>query len=254
MKINIKNIFLQNAEFFVWLFFIFSISSSSLVQFIFFKRLSLEIMSDFVFIAFILLIPILTKIVYNKWPLRLIVDNIQRYQVVQGDGSTSTIILDNASNMPFDNISIEDSKRAEKYLAHLALSSRLLSERIYKSANVYLLIGGVIAIGGIIFVITYTMQTDVIIKAGNVSLWTSFLPRFGGLIFIEFIAFFFLKQYRVTMTEFSSYEEIKRQRESNLFLFRLFEFYEKESEPFDKIIQSGKFFEKQKEIKSNDNY
>jgi len=100
MKINRKNIFLQNAEFFVWLFFIFSISSSSLVQFIFFIRLSLEVMSDCVFIAFILLIPIQmsdflgmrpsflfqkagTSIIAWQYKNRLIISEIISYQVIE---------------------------------------------------------------------------------------------------------------------------------------------------------------------------
>lgn len=40
-----------------------------------------------------------------------------------------------------------------------------------------------------------------------------YLPRLGALFFIEFIAFFFLKQYRASMDEFKYYESIKRNRE-----------------------------------------
>ena len=39
------------------------------------------------------------------------------------------------------------------------------------------------------------------------------LPGFGILFFIEFVAFFFLRQYRSAMDEFPVYDAIRRNRE-----------------------------------------
>ena len=46
-------------------------------------------------------------------------------------------------------------------------------------------------------------------------------PQFGILFFIEFIAFFFLRQYRSAMDEFRYYEAIKRRRQELLVLFKI---------------------------------
>lgn len=50
-----------------------------------------------------------------------------------------------------------------------------------------------------------------------------YLPRLGALFFIEFIAFFFLKQYRASMDEFKYYESIKRNREEIVFKIKYME-------------------------------
>ncbi len=39
------------------------------------------------------------------------------------------------------------------------------------------------------------------------------LPGFGILFFIEFVAFFFLRQYRSALDEFRYYDAIRRNRE-----------------------------------------
>ncbi|MGI4871657.1 MAG: hypothetical protein ACRYFX_10815 [Janthinobacterium lividum] len=51
----------------------------------------------------------------------------------------------------------------------------------------------------------------------------SYLPRFGALFFIEFIAFFFLRQYRIMLEEYRYYEAIKRRRQDNLVLLNAIE-------------------------------
>jgi hypothetical protein len=43
-----------------------------------------------------------------------------------------------------------------------------------------------------------------------------YLPRFGALLLIEIVAFFFLKQYRVMLEEYRYYESIKRKRQDAL--------------------------------------
>jgi hypothetical protein len=50
-----------------------------------------------------------------------------------------------------------------------------------------------------------------------------YLPRFGALFLIEFIALFFLKQYRIMLEEYRYYEAIKRKRQDNFNLIELVE-------------------------------
>ena len=49
------------------------------------------------------------------------------------------------------------------------------------------------------------------------------LPGFGILFFIEFVAFFFLRQYRSAMDEFRYFDTIRRNREENLVVLKMFE-------------------------------
>jgi hypothetical protein len=107
----------------------------------------------------------------------------------------------------------------EELLNILALESHNLSKKIYNRSGVYLLIGVLIAFVGLIFFYTQTIELREIKEISNLVMLI--LPRFGILFFIEFIAFFFLKQYQSSMDEFRYYEEVKRCREDNLALVKL---------------------------------
>lgn len=63
-----------------------------------------------------------------------------------------------------------------------------------------------------------------------------YLPRFGILFFIEYIAFFFLKQYRILMEEYRYYESIKRQRQDVLSVYLLIQEYNDNPEILNIII------------------
>lgn len=62
------------------------------------------------------------------------------------------------------------------------------------------------------------------------------LPRFGVLFFIEYIAFFFLKQYRILMEEYRYYEAIKRERQDILSVYLLVKEYNDKPEIQKTII------------------
>jgi hypothetical protein len=63
-------------------------------------------------------------------------------------------------------------------------------------------------------------------------------PKFGVLIFIEFIAIFFLKQYRSLMDEFRYYESLKRSREESLAILRMAS-SNHETFDFDKFLEKN---------------
>lgn len=62
-----------------------------------------------------------------------------------------------------------------------------------------------------------------------------FFSRLGGLLFIEIIAFYLLKQYRVNMTDFKYYDNIVRQTRANLYLVNMAEKVEDEKTRMDMI-------------------
>lgn len=71
----------------------------------------------------------------------------------------------------------------------------------------------------------------------------SLAPKFGILFFIEFVAFFFLRQYRSEMDEFRYYEAIKRNREETLALIRIAVDSGKAFDPLE-LVKNECFFSK----------
>lgn len=130
-----------------------------------------------------------------------------------------------------------------RLFAYYAFSSRKLSQSIYSRAGVYLLVGVGVAFSGLMFFYLLTSHSFTT-KPADVVEWLGLVaPRFGILLFIELIAFFFLRQYRSAMDEFRYYEAIKRNREETLVLIRM----AIDSEgPIDimNIVKSNAFFSK----------
>jgi len=107
------------------------------------------------------------------------------------------------------------------------IESRELAQKVYNRSSFYLLIGVSFALGGLIFIyspsllksLTTTNQSETF---DSTRYLLELMPRLGCLIFIELIAFFFLKQYRITMDEFRYYDSKKREVESNFLIFRIY--------------------------------
>jgi hypothetical protein len=117
------------------------------------------------------------------------------------------------------NRDLSKSQQAEKYILGLISSSSELARDIYSKGSVYLLFGVLFSIGGLLF---FYLQIHSLKLDGNLtnSLLTM-VPNFGVLLFLEFISFFFLKQYRASMDDFRYYEAIKRSREETLAIIKL---------------------------------
>lgn len=118
-------------------------------------------------------------------------------------------------------------------------ASKTLSEKIYNRSGVYLLIGVLIAFMGMIFFYTQTLFLKEVVNINT--LLYLMLPKSGVLIFIELIAFFFLKQYRASMEEFRYYEEIKRVREDNLAIVLLANELKTDKIDFKTLIEKCNF-------------
>lgn len=118
-------------------------------------------------------------------------------------------------------------------------ASKSLSEKIYNRSGVYLLIGVLIAFMGMIFFYTQTIFLKEVVNINT--LLFLMLPKSGVLIFIELIAFFFLKQYRASMEEFRYYEEIKRIREDNLAIVLLANELKADKVDFKTLVEKCNF-------------
>lgn len=131
------------------------------------------------------------------------------------------------------------SHTADALVFNLAKSSKNLADSIYSRSGVYLLVGVMVAFSGLAF---FYLQTSSTFNTTDLTgLLISLAPKFGILFFIEFVAFFFLKQYRTSMDEFRYYEAIKRHREEILVLLRV---GIEQSKPIDafELVRLGQFF------------
>lgn len=108
----------------------------------------------------------------------------------------------------------EDSDITETALAILkvnAVESSLLASNLFRRSGLYLFIGTFIAVVGVLI---FSYQGIYISRESDLTaLIISLAPRAGILIFIELIAFFFLKQYKAAMDEHRYFEAVKRERQ-----------------------------------------
>lgn len=65
----------------------------------------------------------------------------------------------------------------------------------------------------------------------------SCLPKFGIFFFVEYVAFFFLKQYRILQEEYRYYEAVKRERQHNMLILKLIKESSKTEEKVEYIIE-----------------
>lgn len=125
----------------------------------------------------------------------------------------------------------------EDYIANLVLGSRKLAKGLYSRSGVYLMIGVLIAFSGLGF---FYLQTSTLLSEKDpATLLISLAPKFGILFFIEFIALFFLKQYRSAMDEFRYYESLQRSREETLAIIKMLSESEDSSSVFEMIEKTG---------------
>lgn len=89
-----------------------------------------------------------------------------------------------------------------------AHDSKLIADKIFNRSGVYLISGTAISFVGLIFFYIQTKEFQL-----TDSTIIQYIPNFGILFFIEFIAFFFLRLYRSTINDYRYFEEIKRRRE-----------------------------------------
>ena len=141
---------------------------------------------------------------------------------------------------------LKHDSNPQEILAALVKASGALSSQIFKRAGIYLIVGVIVAFIGLLFFYIQSGGESGTIQPTGEPNWLRTLtenlaPRFGILFFVEFIAFFFLRQYRSAMEEFRYFEAIQRKREEVYVLIRLMK-KEGGKVDIDRLIKGDSFF------------
>lgn len=120
------------------------------------------------------------------------------------------------------------------YLLEQIEQSESIAKLILNRSGVYLIYGIVMAMVGIIVFISINIYT-------SAHEWTDQISRVAGLLFIQAIAFYLLKQHRVMMEEYRYYEGLKRRRQDAFTMLMLFKQSDKEDETIKYLIDKGFF-------------
>lgn len=181
-----------------------------------------------------LLFPIVFKLIFSKLPIEFI-----RFKLSMDKEELPNIMINTILNSDYD-------LKSKIFLASNVQEGKVNSERLFSQSRIYLLFGCLIALGGVgvffylgnnsmaNFFSKESLDGDILSILGVRFL--EYLPRFGILFFIEYIAFFFLKQYRILMEEYRYYESIKRQRQDVLSVYLLIQEYNDNPEILNIII------------------
>lgn len=212
-----KGVYNTMLELYLWVFLSILIIFPALYYSIkdgIYQNFIMDFYNQFLLVALLLLIPILFKLIFGKLPLE--------YLRSKRESGHEIKIQDNKNI----NVVIEQSKIeniVEDYNLLCINESKAIAEKIYTRSGVYLLVGCLIAFIGLAI-----FYSPIFPKSNSTEIaqrLLDYLPRFGALFFVEFIAFFFLKQYRIMLEEYRYYEAIKRKRQDNLNLSELINTY-----------------------------
>lgn len=189
----------------------------------------------------ILLFPYLYSLIFGLLPLENLRRTFDRQHLQRTTGEKPEI-SPGSEWLPESEFDPDlSSQDGEHLLAKYASASARVASSINARAGVYLLIGVLVAFSGLgfFYLITTTRPPDEALELGDRVLHLA--PQFGILFFIEFIAFFFLRQYRSAMDEFRYFEAIQRRREELLVLIRLFSEADQQVDLLD-LLKQGVFY------------
>lgn len=105
-------------------------------------------------------------------------------------------------------------------LGWFTVDTNATSKRIYRRSNNFIIFGSIISAVGLSLFYYMTISTPPEIDIAKRLF--SMVPNISVLIFVELIAFFFLRQHRLSMDEFRYFEQVKRMREENLIIMKMF--------------------------------
>lgn len=220
LRKNAKNRRKRLIEIYIWLIFGILLSGRALFEIIMYPGIGIGIVQDRYFeillSIMVIVFPILYRLIFNMLPF----ESIRRINEEAYNHSSEK----NRKFSEYKNVDSLMSKKtstetAEEFLSNLTVNSKKLAQGLYSRSGVYLLIGVFIAFSGLAFF--YLQSTRVNKQQEAMSLLLTLAPNFGILFFIEFIALFFLKQYKSAMDEFRYYEALQRSREETLALVKL---------------------------------
>jgi hypothetical protein len=201
-----------------------------------------EFYFDLLISIIVLLFPFLFKLIYSEFPFQY-TRNRRLKKLYENEIAKNNIVNDTqekaATVIPeINEITISKLDELEILKSYIKQSQKL-SEQIFSRSSAYLLIGCLIAFAGVGFFYFQSVYIHTDTKISTSELGFTFretLPRLGVLIFVEAIAFFFLKQYKATMEEFRYYESIKRQRENQYLIASCGSIHKENEEYFTKLV------------------
>jgi len=213
---------------------------------------SLESMVGFLICIF----PILVRLIFGELPFELIRNLIRKPRNNFEIKSDKNVSIENLQILRGGKkeLSIGDEVEEEpNVLLTQIKEATQISEKIYTRSGVYLLVGCLIAFVGVfIFYSPYLNQNLTTVTTDTLTRFMDFLPRIGALLFVEFVAFFFLKQYRIMMEEYRYYEAIKRKKQNNYLIVNLIEKYSDQEEVLKQILDKCSFDELNRKIGKED--
>lgn len=234
------------AEMFFWILIAFLFSLPILSDFFWYGSIQSETIygnSSQLVYSFILVVgPVVFGFVYGDLPLNFLKNKRSRAEIINLQGQvgeqnaeTKREFDNGVESSELNDLYVEprtvsksldaSSETVVEYIRYMMLTSTQLANRMLRNASLYLFSGVLIAIVGLGFFYTQTLNSvsssGLLNTVSFSSTMIALIPKFGILFFIEFIAFFFLKQYRTSMDEFRYYESLKRSREETYAIVRL---------------------------------
>ncbi|MFT8247174.1 hypothetical protein [Roseomonas sp. BN140053] len=214
----------RSGELYIWVLLsivpILSMFPYILIGYISFER----IVSAFFTSTIILTIPSFSRKIFGAYPFAAIV--LAARDVRKTPPFLSSDILIQKSRgivVAPDNVGVtERSVRIDprKLLEEFARDSTRVANQIYTRAGVYLMAGAFIALLGI--GIFYFRTVSIERNDSTLNHLLDLIPGFGVLFFVEFVAIFFLRQYRAAMDDFRYYDAVRRHREESLIILYMF--------------------------------
>lgn len=185
----------------------------------------------------LLFFPLLSKLIFGTLPFEGIRNTIliRRLHLDATTDAENDDSNDGTESPP--SITQVATQPPEMYLTNLTITSSKLARSIFTRAGVFLFIGGIIALSGIIFFYLNTPSSGSQQATDNMA--ASLAKHFGILFFIEFVAFFFLRQYRAAMDEFRYYESLQRSREETLAIVKLLQSTDEKIDVYQLIEKCG---------------
>lgn len=180
----------------------------------------------------VIIFPVLFKLIFGVLPLEAIRNRREGSKIEKEYKNIKKQEIEKREDV------LSEENRENHILEFHLNEANTLANKIYSRAGAYLLVGCLIAFAGI-FIFYSPLFDDKINypeNPGYLGIIFNYLPRFGAMIFIELIAFFFLNQYKIMMEEFRYYERIKRRRQDNLAILKLVE-DSKDEETLKKILE-----------------
>ncbi|MCR9144351.1 MAG: hypothetical protein NXI24_19040 [bacterium] len=126
-------------------------------------------------------------------------------------------------------------------LQSLITDSRRNAERTRRQSYIFLILGVLLAIGGLAY---YGLRIPARVEYKDLEFGVAILkiavkygPHVGTLFFVELIAFFMLRQFRMLTEDYRYFEAIVRRREANLTVYLLADRRKKSESDWPQIVK-----------------